>query len=486
MICQHRRGSPRWHGRRACASVSSSATTWSGGMHSSSAVRTRRFSIRAGWKQLIESVFRHRTYYFVAEREAEIVGVLPLAEVKSLLFGHALVSLPFGVYGGVAATDSAAVPALHAAARELAGRLGVDHLELRNRVQREPDWPRQDLYVTFRKEIAGRRRGEHAGDPAQAARDGAQGDQARPASEIDETVERFFGLYADNVHRHGTPPFPKRYFEALKRVFGRDARCSPCWTRSGVPVSGVLTFYFRDEVLPYYAGDSVAARELAANDFKYWELMRRACERGFRVFDFGRSKRGTGSFDFKKNWGFEPAPLSYEYVLLRGDKIPENNPAESEVPCIHRAVAAPAGSDREPARTAYRAKPRLVHPRELRDESGGGILRRRNGAAARAARSRPESAGSARSWRSAACDPGGLPRDCRVHCRDLGSLRHVRPWLGRPADRRLARMAQPRRALKGRDRALLRWHWQPSAPAASAGCSLSWRVSPASPSSHWC
>ncbi len=79
--------------------------------------------------------------------------MLPLAEVKSLLFGHALVSLPFCVYGGVAATDPAAVPALHAAARELAGRLGVAHLELRNRAAREPEWPRQDLYVNFRKEI---------------------------------------------------------------------------------------------------------------------------------------------------------------------------------------------------------------------------------------------------------------------------------------------------------------------------------------------
>jgi FemAB-related protein (PEP-CTERM system-associated) len=94
----------------------------------------------------------------------------------------------------------------------------------------------------------------------------------------------------------------------------------------GRPVSGVLSFYFRDEVLPYYAGDTVRARELAANDFKYWELMRRACERGVQVFDYGRSKRGTGSFDFKKNWGFEPSPLAYEYKLLARDSVPQNNP----------------------------------------------------------------------------------------------------------------------------------------------------------------
>jgi hypothetical protein len=55
--------------------------------------------------------------------------------------------------------------------------------------------------------------------------------------------------------------------------------------------------------------------------------MRRACERGVKVFDYGRSKQGSGSFAFKKNWGFEPAPLHYEYRLYRGGAIPQHNPA---------------------------------------------------------------------------------------------------------------------------------------------------------------
>jgi FemAB-related protein (PEP-CTERM system-associated) len=96
--------------------------------------------------------------------------------------------------------------------------------------------------------------------------------------------------------------------------------------KDGAPLSSVLCFYFRDEVLPYYAGDAVAARETAANDFKYWELMRRACERGLKTFDYGRSKKDTGPYSFKKNWGFAPQPLHYEYRLYRGDAIPQNNP----------------------------------------------------------------------------------------------------------------------------------------------------------------
>ena len=94
----------------------------------------------------------------------------------------------------------------------------------------------------------------------------------------------------------------------------------------GQLLSSVLSFYFRDEILPYYAGDDESARHLAANDFKYWELMRHACERGCKLFDYGRSKEGTGPYAFKKNWGFEPQPLHYEYCLYKRDAIPQNNP----------------------------------------------------------------------------------------------------------------------------------------------------------------
>jgi FemAB-related protein (PEP-CTERM system-associated) len=110
-------------------------------------------------------------------------------------------------------------------------------------------------------------------------------------------------------------------------VFGQDCEVMTVMDRQGKAVSGVLSFYFRDEVLPYYAGDLADARDLAANDFKYWELMRRACERGCRLFDYGRSKRDSGSFDFKKNWGFAPEPLHYEYGLFKRDSVPQNNPA---------------------------------------------------------------------------------------------------------------------------------------------------------------
>jgi FemAB-related protein (PEP-CTERM system-associated) len=284
------------------------------------------FFHRFAWKGILERVFRHRTFYLAAERADHVVGILPLAEVRSLLFGHALVSLPFCVYGGAAASDARAVSELHEAAQRLAATLGVGHLELRNRVQREPAWQQQELYVTFRRPIDPHPEANLLAIPRKQRAMVRKGIQRGLAAEVDAREDRFYALYADNMHRHGTPPHARRYFAALLEAFGEAAEVLTVLGPDGAPVSSVLSFYFRDEVLPYYAGDSLAARDLAANDFKYWELMRRACLRGCRTFDYGRSKRGTGSFDFKRNWGFEPTPLAYEYALVRGDRIPENNP----------------------------------------------------------------------------------------------------------------------------------------------------------------
>ena len=288
------------------------------------------FFHRAGWQRVIAEVFGHRTWFLYAEVDGLIEAVLPLAQVKSLLFGHALVSLPFAVYGGVAANSDAAAAALEQEAQRLAKSLGAEHLELRNLSRRHSDWPLQDLYVTYRKAILPEEEANLLAIPRKQRAMVRKGIKNGLRSEIDPGVERFFALYADNVHRHGTPAMPKRWFAALRDEFGADCEVLTVVDAAGRPVSSVLSFYFRDEVLPYYAGDDESARDLAGNDFKYWELMRRACARGLKLFDYGRSKAGTGSYAFKKNWGFEPTPLHYEYQLYKRDAVPQNNPANAK------------------------------------------------------------------------------------------------------------------------------------------------------------
>ena len=88
----------------------------------------------------------------------------------------------------------------------------------------------------------------------------------------------------------------------------------------------MLSFKFRDEILPYYAGGGINARGRGGHDFMYWEVMRHAVTEGLTMFDFGRSKIGTGAHAFKKNWGFDPLPLHYVYQLAPGARLPEHNP----------------------------------------------------------------------------------------------------------------------------------------------------------------
>ena len=288
------------------------------------------FFHRAGWQRVLHEVFRHATYFLYAEVDGRIEGVLPLAQVKSLFFGHSLASLPFAVYGGVAALNDEAAAALEREAKQIARQLGAQHLELRHVTQRHADWPAQDLYVTFRKEILADEEANMLAIPRKQRAMVRKGIKNELRGEIDRGAERFFPLYADNVHRHGTPALSQHYFEALLREFGADAEVLTVVSKDGRALSSVLSFYFRDEVLPYYAGDHVDARDLAANDFKYWDLMRRACARGVKLFDYGRSKQGTGPYAFKKNWGFEPTPLRYEYRLYKRDSVPQNNPANAK------------------------------------------------------------------------------------------------------------------------------------------------------------
>ncbi|MEK7323535.1 MAG: FemAB family XrtA/PEP-CTERM system-associated protein [Pseudomonadota bacterium] len=284
------------------------------------------FYHRAGWAEVIRRAFGHRTYFLYAERDGVIEGILPLARIRSFLFGDSLSSLPFCVSGGVVAVDPAAEAALEARAIALARELQVDHLEFRNLAPRHLDWPRKDqLYVNFRKQLDPDPEKNMLAIPRKQRAMVRKGIEAGLLGEIDQDVARFYPAYSESVRNLGTPVFSKKYFEILREVFGPDCEVLTI-TQNGRLIASVLSFYFRDQVLPYYGGGTAAAREVKGNDFMYWELMRRATERGVRIFDYGRSKRDTGAYSFKKNWGFEPEPLHYEYVLIKSTAVPDVNP----------------------------------------------------------------------------------------------------------------------------------------------------------------
>ena len=188
------------------------------------------------------------------------------------------------------------------------------------------DWTeRPDLYVTFRKPIVADNEANMKAIPRKQRAMVRKGIQNGLSSVVEHDATRLHRIYAESVRNLGTPVFSRRWFMSLMHRF-RDCADIVTILDGDRPVASVMNFYFRDEVLPYYGGGTFAARQVAGNDFMYWEVMRRAADRGYRMFDFGRSKLGTGAFAFKHNWGFEPAKLPYRYKLAPGQEIPDHNP----------------------------------------------------------------------------------------------------------------------------------------------------------------
>ena len=284
------------------------------------------FFHRSGWRTVVREAFGHRDLYLLAERNGEVCGILPLFHMRSLLFGNSLTSIPFCVYGGIVARDTAAAQALGERALALTRELGADCLELRHRQRQFPDWPAKDLYVTFRKEISADDDENMQAIPRKQRAMIRKAIKAGLSAGVDTEIDVFYSMYSESVRNLGTPVFAKRYFKLLQRTFG-DAVEILVVSDGATPVSAVMSFYHRDEVLPYYGGGTQRARAVKANDFMYWELMCRAARRGVRIFDYGRSKKDTGSYRFKKHWGFEPQDLHYEFGLNGIDRVPDVSPA---------------------------------------------------------------------------------------------------------------------------------------------------------------
>lgn len=284
------------------------------------------FFHKAGWQEVIEKAFGHQTYFLYSEQKGKVTGILPLVHIKSLLFGNALISTAFCVYGGIIADDDTSYAELDEEARRLAEQLNVDYLEMRNRTQVTPERPYKELYVTFRKELDSDIEKNMLAIPRKQRAMIRKGIKAGLSSEIDENIDRFYQAYSESVRNLGTPVSSKKYFSLLKQVFKEQCEVLTIVDKQQQLIGSVMNFYFKDEVLPYYGGGTQYARSVQGNDFMYWEVMRRAVEKGIRVFDYGRSKEGTGSYRFKKHWGFEPQPLYYEFYLVNSSSIPDINP----------------------------------------------------------------------------------------------------------------------------------------------------------------
>ncbi len=288
------------------------------------------FFHRYGWADVIADAYGYEPLYLMARRGGEIAGLLPLIDVKAPLLGQSLISTAFTVGGGPIGDDDEAVNALAQEAVRFGEERRVRYVELRGEGAPLDGWAqKQGVYAVFRKALPADEEENFNMMPKRRRADIRKALKSEQSGELrvrcDNDPDAFYALYARALRDHGTPIFPKRFLSALTSAFNGDIEFSFV-DYQGKPVAGLLTFYDREKVLPYYIGAAPEARTCRAPDLIMWSLMRRAAARGATLFDFGRSKVGSGPYQFKKLWGFEATPLSYQYKLIAAAETPNVNP----------------------------------------------------------------------------------------------------------------------------------------------------------------
>jgi FemAB-related protein (PEP-CTERM system-associated) len=303
-----------------------------------SARRDGTFFHTLAWRQAVREAFGHESVYLVAKREGRLVGVLPLLQVASRIAGRMLVSVPYGVGGGIVADDEAVARDLFEAARAAAEQRHCPTIDLRSERALIDDLPVVDRYVGFRRALPEQADEVLAWLPrkARAAVRNARDKYGLTVAFGDEHLKEVWRLYALSMRRLASLTYPYRFFDRLvAHTPDRHWVCVVEW--DGRVVAGLVTFLFKDTVLPYFVGTIDAAKRCSAANFIYYCVMTRAVEEGYHVFDFGRSRRdNTGSCNFKRFNGFQPHSLAYQVFRADGRPLPNLSPSNPKFRLVRR------------------------------------------------------------------------------------------------------------------------------------------------------
>ena len=285
---------------------------------------------RPAWIKAVAQGNRQGAHMLLAEDAAgAIVGLLPLNLIHSPLFGRALVSSGFAVDGGIIADDAVAVEALASRAIALATSWSAPTVELRGgRAPAAGYVEKSGVYLGFTRSLAEDDEAELLRIPRKhraEVRKGLANDFEFRVGRDDAMREAFYALYCRSVHNLGTPVFPRAMFEAVLDAFGEDAEIGAVYHQDR-PLSAILSLVHGDAYMPYWQGADGEARQARANEVAYFRLMGRARARGCAIFDFGRSKVGTGPALWKKSWGFEGERLAYHVHAAPGHEPRDINP----------------------------------------------------------------------------------------------------------------------------------------------------------------
>jgi serine/alanine adding enzyme len=279
------------------------------------------------WRDVIDQTFGHRTYYLSATTSSKVTGVLPLVHLRSRVFGNMLVSLPYFNYGGICADTPAAREALLRAAVTLATNCGAESIEIRHDADWNPELPKKTTKVSMRLTLPSSVDELWKSFPAklrnQVQRPRKEGMTAVVGRE--DQLEAFYDVFSANMRDLGTPVYPKNFFRNILRTFPERTWIGSVYLGRSAVASGFL-IGFKDRLEIPWASSLRTFNRFSPNMLLYWACLEFACRSGYRVFDFGRSTPGEGTYRFKEQWGATPHPLYWHYWLQNGDAIPQVNP----------------------------------------------------------------------------------------------------------------------------------------------------------------
>jgi FemAB-related protein (PEP-CTERM system-associated) len=264
---------------------------------------------RWAWTEIIADAYNHRVLPLAAVRGDALVGVLPLAMVSSALFGGALVSMPYIDTGGVCTDDPWAESALARQALVEARERGV-RLELRHREAHDIGIPAATHKVTMTMQLDdgeaavwSRVKPNRRSQVRKARREGLTATVTGAQGLAD-----FHHVMSVNMRDLGSPMHRLRFFAAMAREFGDDARIVLVRGERDVLAAGLVLFHAGTAVLPW-SSCLRSARSTAANQLLYWSVAEYALARGCHTLDLGRSTPDSGTYEAKREWGARPVQL---------------------------------------------------------------------------------------------------------------------------------------------------------------------------------
>ncbi len=279
------------------------------------------------WGKLMEEVYGNRPWYLTVRRDGDVVGCLQLIEQRSWLFGSHLCSLPYFDSAGVLADDDVARDELLDAARSLRADRRCHWIELRHEGQTGSDLPARTDKMTMRLVLPQESETLWEGFKAKVRNQVRKAEKEGLATESGgvELVDAFHRVYVRNMRDLGSPPHSRAFFRRLTVAFPRRTRVFV--VRAGQQaIAASLTVRDGHAVRVPWAGADWRFRKLNANMLLYWTMLDWSCRNEAGCFDFGRSTVNAGTYRFKKQWGAEPVPLVWQFLLPDGEELPEVKP----------------------------------------------------------------------------------------------------------------------------------------------------------------